>query len=174
MGRLEISDCGGRIRQRRVWSPRPGGSGHLRRNGAGREVPGIRLPGDHGLRRRRGGGSAREERSSKLHASVRSNWRRRLGLAADQSHSAEVAIDALHAALGAALLEETVEGSPPRAIATRRTVFVGMSGGVDSAVAALLLREQGYRVIGVTLQLWSDPASAGRGAAARRRPSQGA
>lgn len=34
---------------------------------------------------------------------------------------------------------------------------VGMSGGVDSAVTALLLREQGYRVVGVTLRLWSDP-----------------
>lgn len=34
---------------------------------------------------------------------------------------------------------------------------VGMSGGVDSAVTALLLREQGFRVVGVTLRLWSDP-----------------
>ena len=32
-----------------------------------------------------------------------------------------------------------------------------MSGGVDSAVTALLLAEQGYRVVGVTLRLWSDP-----------------
>jgi tRNA-specific 2-thiouridylase len=36
-------------------------------------------------------------------------------------------------------------------------VAVGMSGGVDSAVTALLLREQGYRVVGVTLRLWNDP-----------------
>src|SRR4030065_2888115 len=33
-------------------------------------------------------------------------------------------------------------------------VIVAMSGGVDSSLAALLLKEQGYNVVGVTLKLW--------------------
>lgn len=36
-------------------------------------------------------------------------------------------------------------------------VMVAMSGGVDSSVAAALLLEQGYQVIGVTLHLWDYP-----------------
>jgi tRNA-uridine 2-sulfurtransferase len=38
----------------------------------------------------------------------------------------------------------------------RRTVVVGMSGGVDSSVAAMLLKEQGWHVVGLFMKNWED------------------
>jgi tRNA-uridine 2-sulfurtransferase len=41
---------------------------------------------------------------------------------------------------------------------SRTKVVVALSGGVDSSVAAALLKQQGYEVAGLTLRLWTDPA----------------
>ena len=39
-------------------------------------------------------------------------------------------------------------------------VLVAMSGGIDSTITALMLQDQGYEVIGITMKTW-DYASAG-------------
>ncbi len=45
---------------------------------------------------------------------------------------------------------------------TNKTIAVAMSGGVDSSTVAALLCEQGYNVIGLTLQLWNQRRLSGR------------
>jgi len=45
-----------------------------------------------------------------------------------------------------------------------KTVVIAMSGGVDSAVAAAILKEQGHNVIGITLQIWQESSNKTKGA----------
>ena len=40
---------------------------------------------------------------------------------------------------------------------TEKRVLVGMSGGIDSSAVCLMLQEQGYEVVGVTLRTWDVP-----------------
>jgi tRNA-uridine 2-sulfurtransferase len=78
------------------------------------------------------------------------------GLTPAKRHAAQLAADALHRALaGAAASSKTL--AAPRS----GRVLIAMSGGVDSAVAALLERERGADVLGVTLKLWADPETDG-------------
>lgn len=78
------------------------------------------------------------------------------GLTPAKRHAAQLAADALHRALaGAAASTHTLDEPAPG------RVLVAMSGGVDSAVAALLERERGAEVVGVTLKLWADPETDG-------------
>jgi tRNA-specific 2-thiouridylase len=72
------------------------------------------------------------------------------GLSPGKLHAAELAADALHRALGAAAADAAIAADPGRTL-------VALSGGVDSAVAALLLRDEGRDVVAVTLELWADP-----------------
>ncbi|HEX5762805.1 MAG TPA: tRNA 2-thiouridine(34) synthase MnmA [Solirubrobacterales bacterium] len=82
------------------------------------------------------------------------------GLTPAKRHAAQLAADALHRALAtAAASEERLAAAPSPG--ARDRVLVAMSGGVDSAVAALLERERGAEVLGVTLKLWADPETDG-------------
>jgi tRNA-specific 2-thiouridylase len=75
------------------------------------------------------------------------------GIGPQGRHAAELAADALHRALAAAAGSETALATPP---ASGERVLVALSGGVDSAVAALRERERGAEVVAVTLKLWAD------------------
>lgn len=67
-----------------------------------------------------------------------------------------IAVDALHEALQDAV-GRGMTLVPAADHARRCGVLVAMSGGVDSAVAALLARRSETHVVGVTFRLWSDP-----------------
>jgi tRNA-specific 2-thiouridylase len=77
------------------------------------------------------------------------------GLSPGKLHAAELAADALGRALGAAVRADGAVTAPHRG----RTL-VAMSGGVDSAVAALLCVREG-EIAAVTLELWSDSENDG-------------
>jgi tRNA-specific 2-thiouridylase len=102
------------------------------------------------------------------------------GLTPAKRHAAQLATDALHRGLGGAAASserlatfapgaaptaaESPEGRAPSGVsraAPRERVAVAMSGGVDSAVAALLERERGADVVAVTVKLWADPETDG-------------
>jgi tRNA-specific 2-thiouridylase len=79
------------------------------------------------------------------------------GLTPAKLHAAQLAADALHRGLASA----AASSQRLAPAATGERVAVAMSGGVDSAVAALLERERGAEVVGVTVKLWADPETDG-------------
>jgi len=78
------------------------------------------------------------------------------GLTPAKRHAAQLAADALHRALASAAASSKTLAAPRGG-----RVLIAMSGGVDSAVAALLERERGAEVLAVTLKLWADPETDG-------------
>lgn len=75
------------------------------------------------------------------------------GVGTQGRHAVELAADALARALGQAAGSGIELAPAPR---DGERVLVALSGGVDSAVAALRERERGAEVVAVTLKLWSD------------------
>src|SRR3954454_9562020 len=77
------------------------------------------------------------------------------GLTPAKRPAAQLATDALPPAL------QGVPSSSLHLADGSNRVAVAMSGGVDSAVAALLAREEGAEGVGITVKLWSDPETDG-------------
>lgn len=93
------------------------------------------------------------------------------GLTPAKRHAAQLATDALHRALqGVASSSLDLSADSGRLATSPRgggqssrpqRVAIAMSGGVDSAVAALLAREEGAEVVAITVKLWADPETDG-------------
>jgi tRNA-uridine 2-sulfurtransferase len=99
------------------------------------------------------------------------------GLELSKRHAAQLATDALHRALSATAASNlpldpstaldvgpdspTLIASEGGRIRSPERVAVAISGGVDSAVAALLERERGAEVVAITVKLWADPETDG-------------
>jgi tRNA-uridine 2-sulfurtransferase len=88
------------------------------------------------------------------------------GLIPSKLHAAQLAADALHRALGAAARHASLAPVKDRTL-------VAMSGGVDSAVAALLVAERG-EALACTLELWSDPENDGESSCCSAQAVRGA
>jgi tRNA-specific 2-thiouridylase len=80
------------------------------------------------------------------------------GLSAGKFHAAELVADALARALGGAVREHGALAPPDGG---EQRTLVAMSGGVDSAVVALLAGREAGDAVAVTLELWADEANDG-------------
>ena len=92
------------------------------------------------------------------------------GLSPQGRHAAVLAADALARALSALASSNERIAAPPAA----ERVLVAVSGGVDSAVAALNERTRGADVVAVTLKLWADQRTDGTQACCSPEAVQGA